>query len=71
MSHSAEEKLVLDFLATNPKASFSAIEICRKAGTKRQFHEDPRWALRPLLHLRDRGLVEDDGGGHYCLVEER
>lgn len=69
MSDSAEEKQVLEFLKLNPKASFSAIEICRKAGTKRQFQEDPRWALRPLLHLRDKGIVEDDTGGHYRLAE--
>lgn len=70
MSHSEEEALILNFLKVNPKAGFSAVEICRKAGTRRQFLEDPRWALRPLLHLRDKGLVEDDGGGHYQFAAE-
>jgi len=69
MSHSEEEQLILDFLGANPKLWYSGIEICRKAGTKRLFHENPHWALRTLLHLRDRELVEDDGSGHYRVKE--
>lgn len=49
--------------------AFSAVEICRKAGNKRQFQEIPRWAVPPVLRLLDRGLIEDDGLGHYQMAQ--
>lgn len=70
MSSSGEERQVLDFLEKSPKVAFSAAEICRKAGHRRQFEENPRWAIPALLHLRDLGLVEDDGSGHYQVAQE-
>jgi len=70
MSSSAEERQVLDFLERNPRTAFSAVEICRKAGNKRHFQENPRWAIPPLLRLRDCGLIEDDGFGHYRMAQD-
>lgn len=70
MSSLAEERQILDFLEKSPKAAFSAAEICRKAGHRRQFEENPRWAIPALLHLRDLGLVEDDGSGHYQVPQD-
>jgi len=65
---SQEEQAVLNFLATSRGAYFSAREICRKAGGKRLWDENQRWALPILSRLVDRGLVEQDNAGHYRLA---
>jgi hypothetical protein len=70
MSASYEERQVLDFFEKNPDASYSAVEVCRKAGTKRQFQENPRWAIPILVRLREQGAIEDDGAGHYRLAQD-
>jgi hypothetical protein len=71
MTVSSEERQILDFLEANPEAYFSMIEICRKAGSARQFREDRRWAVPFILRLRDSDLIEDDGQGHYRCKRRR
>jgi hypothetical protein len=60
-----EERTVLEFLRRAPAQFFSASEIARRAGGRKAFEEDPRWAIPPLLRLRDRELVEVNAEGHY------
>ena len=65
---SAEEQLILRFLRTNPRASYSGREICRKAGSKQEWHENPRWALPFLSGLLTKRLIVTDPGGNYRIV---
>lgn len=65
---SAEQQQVLNFIRTSPTASFSAMEVARKAGTRRQFEEDPRWAVQCLRYLLDMKLIERDEQGKYRLA---
>jgi hypothetical protein len=60
--------LILRFLRTNPKASYSGREICRKAGSKQQWHENSRWALPFLSGLMSKRLIVTDAGGNYRVV---
>ena len=64
----AEQQQVLNFLQTSPTTSFAAMEISRRAGTRKQFEHDPRWAINCLRYLLDMKLVERDNRGHYKLA---
>jgi len=65
---SAEQQQVLNFLRSSPNACFSAMEISRRAGTRKQFEHEPRWAINCLRYLLDLKLVERDNRGHYKLA---
>jgi CheY-like chemotaxis protein len=45
----------------------SQAEIARRAGGKRRFEGDSRWAVRVLPRLVESGIVESDSNGHYRL----
>lgn len=66
-----DARLVLDYLRAFPGQFVSLVEICRKAGGRHRFFEDPRWAVPVLLELRDRGLVEMNQAGQYRIVDRR
>lgn len=36
-----------------------------RAGGKRRYREDPRWALPVLLRMVESGQIETDSLGHY------
>jgi hypothetical protein len=61
-------QLVLDYLRAYPDRFVSPIEVCRKAGGRHRFFEEPRWAVPVLIQLRDRGLVEMNEAGYYRIV---
>jgi hypothetical protein len=65
-----EENRILFFLKGNPDSFFSGAEISRKAGSKKLFTEDPRWAFPFLSSLTDKKLVERDEHGHYRFVSD-
>jgi hypothetical protein len=65
---SAEQQQVLNFLRSSPDTFFSAPEISKRAGNRKQYEKDPRWAHNCLRYLIDLKLVERDGGGHYKLA---
>ena len=65
-----EEKLVLDFLKPCPRIYFSVREIGRKAGTRRQFYENPEWPLPHLQFLTQKGFLLVNPMGHYCFVPQ-
>jgi hypothetical protein len=65
---SAEQQQVLNFLQTRPNASFSPMEVGRKAGNRKQFEEDPRWAVECLRYLLDMKLIERDEQGRYKMA---
>ena len=62
---SAEQQQVLNFLRSSPASFFSAMEISRRAGSRKQFEHEPRWAINCLRYLLDLKLVERDLRGHY------
>lgn len=65
---SAEQQQVLSFLRSSPNTFFSAPEISKRAGSRKQYEKDPRWAVNCLRYLLDMKLVERDGSGHYKLA---
>jgi hypothetical protein len=68
-----EEQLIVNFLKVTPKAYFAPVEIAKKAGGRRMFDENPRWAAPLLPKLRDKDLLDqnDDGAYRYLTDEER
>ena len=70
MDLSADEKEICDYLKSYSKQYISGREICRRAGGKRRFQEDPHWAFRALPRMIEKGVVETDSLGHYRLRGE-
>jgi len=66
---SAEQQQVLTYLRSSPNAWFSAMEVSRRAGTRAQFEEEPRWAINCLRYLLDMKLVERNNQGHYKFFD--
>ena len=65
---SAEQQQVLNFLRSSPNTCFSAMEVSRRAGSRKQFEAEPRWAINCLRYLLDLKLVERDLRGHYKIA---
>jgi hypothetical protein len=63
-----EERQILLFLQSAPDRFFSTGEICKSASTRAVYTEDPRWAMRHLHNLLDKGMVERDATGHFRFV---
>jgi len=66
----ADEQDICNYLKQWQKQFISGREICRRAGGKRRFREDPFWANQPLLRLVERQIIEADAGGHFRLVQK-
>jgi hypothetical protein len=66
-----EKREILAFLKTWSGQFVSAKEICRRAGGKRRYRDNPRWALPILPPLVEEGLIEKDSTGHYRLKPEK
>ena len=50
------------------RATFvSAMEICRRAASRKRYLKDPEWAKPILLEMVRKGLVESNPSGHYRL----
>ena len=67
MDVDADEQDIIVYLKLWPKHFVSSREICRRAGGKQRFRDDPYWANQPLKRLVEKHLVESDAGGHYRL----
>src|SRR5438132_13022608 len=63
----ADERQICIYLKGFPKQFISGKEISRRAGGKWRYRDEPDWATGPLSRLMDRGMVEGDSTGHYCL----
>jgi hypothetical protein len=64
----AEQQQVLNYLSSSPETWFSAMEVSRRAGTRKQFEEEPRWAIECLRYLVDMKLAQRDSQAHYKLA---
>ncbi|HEY5042273.1 MAG TPA: hypothetical protein VIK53_09740 [Verrucomicrobiae bacterium] len=63
----ADERDIFDYLKTWGSDFISAKEICRRAGTKKRYHEDNDWAKVVLVRMVDRGILESDSLGRYRI----
>jgi hypothetical protein len=67
----ADEQEIVNYLKQWPKQFTSGREICRRAGGKWRFRDEPYWATEPLLRLVEKKILEMDGGGHYRLIQKK
>ncbi len=63
----AEEREIYFYLKAWKHVFVSAREICRRAGGKHRFRQDPEWAKPVLTRMVERGILEVDATGHYRL----
>jgi hypothetical protein len=62
---SSDELEVLEYLKSWKGEFVSMVEICRCAGGRRRFKEEPHWAKRLMSRLVDAEMVEVNERGHY------
>lgn len=66
-SMDSDEREIYEYLKSWPQHYISAREICLRAGGKRRFREDSRWALPALARLVKTGLLEVDASDRYRI----
>ncbi len=49
----------------------SALEISRRAASRKRFQEEPKWATSPLHRLTDSGVIETNGKSQYRLCPKQ
>jgi len=67
---SAEDKIILEYLKPLGKAYATAKEVCRRAGGKSKFNDDPEWAKKFLKRLEKQGILETNPLGHYRIKRD-
>jgi hypothetical protein len=63
----ADERETYQFLKSWGTQFVAAYEVCRRAGGKRRFREEPEWAKPVLLRMGERGILESDATGHFRI----
>jgi hypothetical protein len=63
----SDEREIYHYLKTWGAEYVGTREICRRAGSKKRFHEDPDWAKPVLISMKERGIVESDALGRYRI----
>ena len=63
----SDEREIFRFLKSWGNQFVAAREICRRAGNKRRFREEPDWAMPTLLRMVGRGILESDATGHFRI----
>ena len=63
----ADEREIYQFLKSWGSQFIAPREVCRRAGGKRQFHEEPEWAKPVLLRMVARGVLESNSTGHFRI----
>ena len=63
----SDERDIFNYLKTWGTDFTNAMEVCRRAGSKKKFHEDPGWAKPILMRVAERGIVESDIQGRYRI----
>jgi hypothetical protein len=67
----ADERDIYHYLSTWGDTFVNVKEICRRAGNKRRFSQEPDWAREPLLRMVDRGVLECDSSSRYRIKPEK
>ena len=62
--------MIMDYLKPMGRQYASPKEVCRRAGGKQKFIEDPYWAKPLLKKLEKKGMIESNSSGHYRLKGE-
>ncbi|MGO8764791.1 MAG: hypothetical protein ACLQSR_06610 [Limisphaerales bacterium] len=62
-----EEREIFQFLKSWGTDYTNAMEVCRRAGSKKKFYEDPSWAKPILMRMEERGILESDLSGRYRI----
>jgi hypothetical protein len=60
-----DEREIFQFLKSWGANFLSATEVCRRAGGRKKFHEDPGWAKPILLRMAERNILESDNSGRF------
>src|SRR5262245_46594611 len=66
----ADQIEICQFLRSFPEQFVSGKEICRRAGGKWRFREDPGWALPILRRMLESSIVEADIDGRFRLTQQ-
>jgi hypothetical protein len=61
----ADEREIFQFLKSWSGQFVAAREICRRAGGRQRFHDDPAWAKPVLMRMMDRGILESNSTGQF------
>ncbi len=61
----SDERDIFQYLKTWGKEFVGVKEICRRAGSKKRYHDDPNWAIPMLVIMTERGELERDAAGRY------
>jgi hypothetical protein len=61
------EREIYMFLKTWGTEYVAQMEIARRAGGKRKFHEDANWAKPILAGMAERGILESDLQGRFRI----
>lgn len=61
----ADERDIVQYLKTWGKEYVGVKEICRRAGSKKRYHDNPNWAVPILVIMTERGVLERDAAGRY------
>lgn len=61
----ADEREIFQFLKSWSGQFVAAREICRRAGGRQRFHDDPEWAKPILLRMAQRGILESNATGQF------
>jgi hypothetical protein len=67
----SDEREIFHYLKTWGTEYVSAKEICRRATTKKRYHENPDWAKPILMAMAERGIVEGDSLGRFRIKPKR
>lgn len=68
---SSDELEILEYLKSWNGTYVSMVEICRCAGGRRKFKENPNWAKCMMSRLVEGHLVDVNDRGHYRISPER
>ena len=60
-----DEREIFQFLKNRGEEFVNAVEIARRAGGKKRFHDDPEWAKPILGRMTERGILQSDALGRY------
>lgn len=63
----ADEREIYQYLKSYGNQFIAAREICRRAGGRRRYNDDPEWAKPVLLRMVERGILESDSTGHFRI----
>jgi len=66
----ADQTEICQFLKSWPDQFVSGKEICRRAGGKWRFREEPTWAVAILRRMVECNLLETDDGGRFRLPRQ-